>query len=61
MLGPVAEIVQVSVAADEDVKAVNALLQEGWRLVHVGHTAQHTVYVLGRSAQQSRRRTGFLA
>jgi hypothetical protein len=58
-LGPVAEIRQVSVAADEDVNAVNALLADGWKLLHVGHTNQHTVYVLGKPAQASKRRTGF--
>jgi hypothetical protein len=59
--GPLAEIKQISVVDDEDVGAVNALLTDGWRLVHVGHTSQHTVYVLGRSAQTSKRRTGFVA
>jgi hypothetical protein len=59
--GPLAEIKQISVVDDEDVGAVNALLTDGWRLVHVGHTNQHTVYVLGRPAQASKRRTGFVA
>lgn len=59
--GPYAELRQVSVAADEEIGAVNALLQDGWKLLHVGHTGSHTVYVLGRPAQQARRRTGFLA
>lgn len=59
--GPLAEIKQISIAADEEVSAVNALLTDGWKLVHVGHTSQHTVYVLGRSAQAAKRRTGFVA
>jgi hypothetical protein len=59
--GPLAEIKQITVADDEHVATVNALLADGWRLVHVGHTAQHTVYVLGRSAQSAMRRTGFVA
>jgi hypothetical protein len=58
--GPLAEIKQITVA-DDDVGAVNALLADGWKLVHVGHTAQHTVYVLGRPAQTAKRRTGFVA
>lgn len=61
LVGPVAEIRQVSVAADEDVSAVNALLADGWKLLHVGHTGQHTVYVLGKPGQTSKRRTGFTA
>lgn len=60
-VGPLAELKQISVVADENVSAVNALLADGWRLVHVGHTSQHTVYVLGRPAQASKRRTGFVA
>jgi hypothetical protein len=59
--GPLAEIKQITVADDDNVAAVNALLADGWRLVHVGHTTQHTVYVLGRPAQASKRRTGFVA
>ena len=59
IVGPVAEIKQISVVADEDVSAVNALLADGWKLLHVGHTSQHTVYVLGRPSQASKRRTGF--
>jgi hypothetical protein len=60
-LGPVAEIKQISVAADEDVSAVNALLADGWKLLHIGHANQHTVYVLGKPSQASKRRTGFTA
>jgi hypothetical protein len=59
--GPLAEIKQISVADDEQVATVNALLADGWRLVHVGHTTHHTVYVLGRPAQSAKRRTGFVA
>ena len=61
IFGSFAELKQVSVAADEEISAVNALLQDGWRLLHVGHTNKHTIYVLGRPPQQSRRRTGFVA
>lgn len=59
--GPFAELRQVSVAGDEEIAAVNALLQDGLKLLHVGHTSQHTVYVLGKPPQQARRRTGFVA
>ncbi len=57
--GPLAEIAQISVAQDGDVSAVNALLSDGWKLLHVGHTHEHTVYVLGKTAAPSKRRTGF--
>ena len=60
-LGTVTEIKQVSIAADDEVSAVNDLLADGWRLLHIGHLSQHMVYVLGRMHEKSRRRTGFLA
>lgn len=60
-LGALAEIRQVTVAGDEDISAVNTLLNDGWRLLHVGHTSQQTVYVLGKSSQASKRRTGFVS
>ena len=31
------------------IEAVNQLLADGWKLITIGHTAQATVYVLGRS------------
>jgi hypothetical protein len=58
---PFAELRQVSIAGDDEISAVNTLLQDGWKLLHVGHTSQHTVYVLGKPQQHSRRRTGFVA
>lgn len=61
IVGPLSEIKQISVGDDDDTSAVNALLADGWKLVHVGHTSQRMVYVLGRSAQASKRRTGFVA
>jgi hypothetical protein len=57
--GPLAELKQISVAADEDASAVNSLLADGWKLLHIGHTSQHTVYVLGKPPQPAKRRTGF--
>ncbi len=60
-LATVAEIKQISVSADEGISAVNNLLAEGWQLLHIGHRQSLTVYVLGKTAQASRRRPGFLA
>lgn len=54
------EIKQVSLAADEDASAVNALLADGWKLIHIGHTSDRTVYVLGKHVEKAQRRTGFL-
>lgn len=56
---PLTEVTQISVAHDDDVSAVNALLSDGWKLLHVGHTHEYTVYVLGKTAAPSKRRTGF--
>lgn len=60
-LGNIAEIKQVSVAADTDIALVNEQLATGWRLLHIGHLHDRMVYVLGRQVEQSRRRTGFQA
>jgi hypothetical protein len=60
-LGAIAEIKQVTVSADTEIGAVNDLLGQGWKLLHIGQGADRTVYVLGRSSEQSRRRPGFLA
>ncbi len=59
IVGPVTEIKQITVAADEEVSAVNALLADGWKLLHIGHTGQQTVYVLGKPSASAKRRTGF--
>jgi len=56
-----AEIRQVSLRSDDDIGAVNDLIADGWRLLHIGHLNDRTVYVLGKSAERSRRKTGFLA
>ena len=58
-LGLLTEIRQVSVANDDEIVAVNALLADGWKLLHIGQTAQCCVYVLGKPPQPPKRRTGF--
>jgi hypothetical protein len=60
-LGNIAEIKQVSIASDDEISAINDLLANDWKLLHIGHLSQCTVYVLGRMPEKSRRRTGFLA
>lgn len=60
-LGNIAELLQVSVAADADIALVNEQLAAGWRLLHIGHLHDRMVYVLGRPVEKSQRRTGFLA
>lgn len=57
----VSELHQISVADDSEIAAVNELLSQGWRLLHIGHLSDRTIYVLGKQPEQSRRRTGFLA
>jgi hypothetical protein len=51
---------QVTVRKDDEVSQVNDLLAEGWRLVSIGYAADGTVYVLGRTEEKQRQRTGFL-
>jgi len=51
---------QVTVEADDRIEDVNQLLADGWKLITIGHTAQATVYVLGRSEEKPRRSTGFV-
>ncbi len=59
--GAIAQIKQITVTADAEAEAVNELLSQGWKLLHIGHQSDRTVYVLGKPAEQSRRRPGFLA
>jgi hypothetical protein len=54
------ELKQVTVRADDEIAQVNALLVEGWRLVKIGHISDATVYVLGKTEEKKRARTGFL-
>jgi hypothetical protein len=56
----ISQLKQVTVADDEDIAKVNELLAEGWRLLSIGQRADATVYVLGRSEEKQRTRTGFL-
>jgi hypothetical protein len=55
------ELKQVTLRADDEIAQVNALLAEGWRLVKIGHISDATVYVLGKTEEKKRARTGFLA
>ncbi|MCO5246916.1 MAG: hypothetical protein M9927_24370 [Anaerolineae bacterium] len=59
-VGPLAEVTQVSVGADNDVAPVNELLSRGWKLLHIGHAGEQTVYVLGKPPTQAKRQTGFV-
>jgi hypothetical protein len=51
---------QITVVTDERIEEVNQLLADGWKLVSIGHTAQATVYVLGRMEEKPHRSTGFV-
>lgn len=55
------ELKQITVRADAEIDRVNELLAEGWRLVKIGQISDATVYVLGRTADKPKHRTGFLA
>jgi hypothetical protein len=55
------ELKQVTVHADDEITRINELLAEGWRLVKIGHVSDATVYVLGKTEEKKRARTGFLA
>ncbi len=54
------ELKQVTVRADDEIAQVNALLAEGWRLAKIGHISDATVYVLGKTEEKKRAKTGFL-
>jgi hypothetical protein len=55
------QLIQVTVADDEQIARVNELLASGWRVVHIGHHSDVTVYVLGRLEDKPKHSTGFLA
>jgi hypothetical protein len=55
------ELKQITLRADDEITQVNALLAEGWRLVKIGHISDATVYVLGKTEEKKRARTGFLS
>ena len=59
-IGPLAEVKQVSVDGNNDVAPVNELLASGWKLLHIGHAGEWTVYVLGKPPAQAKRPTGFV-
>jgi hypothetical protein len=54
------ELKQVTVRTDDEIVQVNALLAEGWRLAKIGHVSDATVYVLGKTEEKKRAKTGFL-
>ncbi len=56
----ISQLKQVTVAEDDDISKVNQLLADGWRLLSIGQRAEATVYVLGRTEEKQRTRTGFL-
>jgi hypothetical protein len=57
---PFRQLRQVTIELDDRIEEVNQLLADGWKLVSIGHTAQATVYVLGRTDEKPRRSTGFI-
>lgn len=54
------QLKQVTVREDDDIARVNELLAEGWRVLSIGQRSDATVYVLGRTEERQRARTGFL-
>jgi hypothetical protein len=56
----VRQLKQVTVREDDEIARVNELLAEGWRMLNVGQRSDATVYVLGRTEEKQRARTGFL-
>ncbi len=54
------QLKQVTIREDDDIARVNELLAEGWRLLSIGQRSDVTVYVLGRTEEKQRIRTGFL-
>jgi hypothetical protein len=51
---------QVIVRGDDEITAVNQLLADGWRILHIGQRPDATVFVLGRMEEKQKHRTGFL-
>ncbi len=54
------QLKQVTVREDDDIARVNELLAEGWHVLSIGQRSDATVYVLGRTEERQRTRTGFL-
>ena len=54
------QLKQVTVREDDDIARVNELLAEGWRVLSIGQRSDATIYVLGRTEEKQRTRTGFL-
>lgn len=51
---------QLTIREDDGIARVNELLAEGWRVLSIGQRSDATVYVLGRTEEKQRTRTGFL-
>ncbi len=58
---PFTRLTQVTVASDDQIRAVNQLLADGWRLLSIGYRSDATVYVLGWREDKPKPRAGFLA
>jgi hypothetical protein len=54
------QLKQVTVREDDEIASVNELLADGWRVLSIGQRSDATVYVLGRTEEKQRSRTGFL-
>ncbi len=54
------QLCQITVQHDDEIAAVNQLLADGWRIVHIGQRPAATVFVLGRMEEKQKHRTGFL-
>jgi hypothetical protein len=54
------QLCHITVRNDVEIAAVNQLLSEGWRIMHIGQRPDATVFVLGRLEEKQKHRTGFL-
>ncbi len=54
------QLKQITIREDDDIAKVNELLADGWRVLSIGQRSDATVYVLGRTEEKQRSRTGFL-
>jgi hypothetical protein len=54
------QLKQITIREDDDIARVNELLADGWHVLSIGQRSDATVYVLGRTEEKQRARTGFL-
>lgn len=54
------QLKQITLREDDDIAKVNELLADGWRVLSIGQRSDATVYVLGRTEEKQKARTGFL-